>query len=133
MTFDIRKLNVGDFLWVAREKVTPVPGRSTLQHFTEMQDYLITSRWQCCASQNKMHMKTNRSNEVIFIQWFSVFDFNALLCPRRYSKTLLSKLICTSSTYVVIKTNELKYMSVKILYIYFFSFFFLLLLFSIFI
>ncbi|KAG9274335.1 crossover junction endonuclease MUS81 isoform X1 [Astyanax mexicanus] len=25
--FDIRKLNVGDFLWVAREKVTPVPGQ----------------------------------------------------------------------------------------------------------
>lgn len=29
MTFDIRKLNVGDFLWVAREKVTPVPGKHT--------------------------------------------------------------------------------------------------------
>uniref|UniRef100_A0AAR2LVX6 Crossover junction endonuclease MUS81 n=1 Tax=Pygocentrus nattereri TaxID=42514 RepID=A0AAR2LVX6_PYGNA len=27
ITFDIRKLNVGDFLWVAREKVTPVPGQ----------------------------------------------------------------------------------------------------------
>ncbi|XP_048885532.1 crossover junction endonuclease MUS81 isoform X2 [Brienomyrus brachyistius] len=26
VTFDIRKLNVGDFLWVAKEKVTPVPG-----------------------------------------------------------------------------------------------------------
>lgn len=44
VTFDIRKLNVGDFLWVAREKVTPVPGRSTmlycnaLQCFTEMLD-----------------------------------------------------------------------------------------------
>ncbi|KPP69963.1 crossover junction endonuclease MUS81-like, partial [Scleropages formosus] len=25
--FDIRKLNVGDFLWVAREKVTPIPGQ----------------------------------------------------------------------------------------------------------
>ncbi|KAF7655447.1 hypothetical protein LDENG_00055940 [Lucifuga dentata] len=25
--FDIRKLNAGDFLWVAREKVTPVPGQ----------------------------------------------------------------------------------------------------------
>lgn len=24
--FDVRKLNVGDFLWVAREKVPPVPG-----------------------------------------------------------------------------------------------------------
>ncbi|KAA0723047.1 Crossover junction endonuclease MUS81 [Triplophysa tibetana] len=27
VTFDVRKLNVGDFLWVAREKVTPVPGQ----------------------------------------------------------------------------------------------------------
>ncbi|KAL7875946.1 hypothetical protein AOLI_G00109090 [Acnodon oligacanthus] len=27
VTFDIRKLNVGDFLWVAHEKVTPVPGQ----------------------------------------------------------------------------------------------------------
>ncbi|MFT7802751.1 crossover junction endonuclease MUS81 isoform X2 [Arapaima gigas] len=27
VSFDIRKLNVGDFLWVAREKVSPVPGR----------------------------------------------------------------------------------------------------------
>ncbi|XP_061091844.1 crossover junction endonuclease MUS81 isoform X2 [Conger conger] len=27
VTFDIRKLNVGDFLWVARERVTPVPGQ----------------------------------------------------------------------------------------------------------
>ncbi|XP_076828762.1 structure-specific endonuclease subunit MUS81 [Brachyhypopomus gauderio] len=26
VTFDIRKLNVGDFLWVAREKVEPIPG-----------------------------------------------------------------------------------------------------------
>lgn len=26
VTFDIRKLNIGDFLWVAREKVAPVPG-----------------------------------------------------------------------------------------------------------
>uniref|UniRef100_A0A9J7Y963 Crossover junction endonuclease MUS81 n=1 Tax=Cyprinus carpio carpio TaxID=630221 RepID=A0A9J7Y963_CYPCA len=26
VTFDVRKLNVGDFLWVAREKVTPVGG-----------------------------------------------------------------------------------------------------------
>lgn len=28
VTFDVRKLNVGDFLWVAREKVTPVPGNT---------------------------------------------------------------------------------------------------------
>ena len=26
VSFDVRKLNVGDFLWVAREKVAPVPG-----------------------------------------------------------------------------------------------------------
>ncbi|XP_024118272.1 crossover junction endonuclease MUS81-like, partial [Oryzias melastigma] len=25
--FDVRKLNVGDFLWVAREKMAPVPGK----------------------------------------------------------------------------------------------------------
>ncbi|KAJ8387459.1 hypothetical protein AAFF_G00156970 [Aldrovandia affinis] len=27
VTFDVRKLNVGDFLWVARERVAPVPGQ----------------------------------------------------------------------------------------------------------
>ncbi|XP_034080861.1 crossover junction endonuclease MUS81-like, partial [Gymnodraco acuticeps] len=27
VTFDVRKLNVGDFLWVAREKVAPIPGQ----------------------------------------------------------------------------------------------------------
>ncbi|XP_066537492.1 crossover junction endonuclease MUS81 isoform X2 [Hoplias malabaricus] len=27
VNFDIRKLNVGDFLWIARENVTPVPGQ----------------------------------------------------------------------------------------------------------
>ncbi|KAK5848187.1 hypothetical protein PBY51_005823 [Eleginops maclovinus] len=27
VSFDVRKLNVGDFLWVAREKVSPVPGQ----------------------------------------------------------------------------------------------------------
>lgn len=38
VNFDVRKLNVGDFLWVAREKVSPVPGNtvifmvSTLNH-----------------------------------------------------------------------------------------------------
>ena len=26
VSFDVRKLNVGDFLWVAREKVLPLPG-----------------------------------------------------------------------------------------------------------
>ncbi|XP_034056438.1 crossover junction endonuclease MUS81-like [Gymnodraco acuticeps] len=29
VTFDVRKLNVGDFLWVAREKVAPIPGNTT--------------------------------------------------------------------------------------------------------
>lgn len=28
VNFDIRKLNVGDFLWVAREKVAPVAGNT---------------------------------------------------------------------------------------------------------
>lgn len=28
VNFDVRKLNVGDFLWVAREKLSPVPGNS---------------------------------------------------------------------------------------------------------
>lgn len=28
--FDVRKLNVGDFLWVAREKVAPVPGNASI-------------------------------------------------------------------------------------------------------
>ncbi len=28
VNFDVRKLNVGDFLWVAREKVAPVPGNT---------------------------------------------------------------------------------------------------------
>jgi len=30
--YDVRKLNVGDFLWVAREKVNPVPGTHTHTH-----------------------------------------------------------------------------------------------------
>nr|XP_014345201.1 PREDICTED: crossover junction endonuclease MUS81 [Latimeria chalumnae] len=28
--FDVRKLHVGDFLWIAQEKVTPVPGKQKL-------------------------------------------------------------------------------------------------------
>ena len=36
VTFDIRKLNVGDFLWVAREKVTPVPGDTNTPVLTVM-------------------------------------------------------------------------------------------------
>ncbi|KAJ4932791.1 hypothetical protein JOQ06_029634, partial [Pogonophryne albipinna] len=27
VSFDVRKLNVGDFLWVTREKVAPIPGQ----------------------------------------------------------------------------------------------------------
>lgn len=27
MKFDVRKLNVGDFVWVAKEKVVPLPGQ----------------------------------------------------------------------------------------------------------
>ncbi|XP_033979219.1 crossover junction endonuclease MUS81-like [Trematomus bernacchii] len=29
VTFNVRNLNVGDFLWVAREKVAPIPGNTT--------------------------------------------------------------------------------------------------------
>ena len=25
--FDVRKLNVGDFLWIAKEKTSPLPGQ----------------------------------------------------------------------------------------------------------
>lgn len=28
MQFDVRKLQLGDFLWVARERTTPTPGTS---------------------------------------------------------------------------------------------------------
>uniref|UniRef100_A0A3Q4BHI3 Crossover junction endonuclease MUS81 n=1 Tax=Mola mola TaxID=94237 RepID=A0A3Q4BHI3_MOLML len=42
VTFDIRKLNVGDFLWVAREKVTPVPGQLRVPAARELVlDYVI--------------------------------------------------------------------------------------------
>ncbi|XP_051560761.1 crossover junction endonuclease MUS81-like isoform X2 [Myxocyprinus asiaticus] len=42
VTFDIRKLNVGDFLWVAREKVAPVPGQLRPPVGTELVlDYII--------------------------------------------------------------------------------------------
>ncbi|XP_005813911.1 crossover junction endonuclease MUS81 [Xiphophorus maculatus] len=40
--FDVRKLNVGDFLWVAREKVAPVPGRLRAPAARELVlDYII--------------------------------------------------------------------------------------------
>ncbi|CAF94056.1 unnamed protein product, partial [Tetraodon nigroviridis] len=40
--FDIRKLNVGDFLWVAREKVPPVPGQLQAPRGRELVlDYII--------------------------------------------------------------------------------------------
>ncbi|XP_033507740.2 structure-specific endonuclease subunit MUS81 isoform X1 [Epinephelus lanceolatus] len=40
--FDVRKLNVGDFLWVAREKVTPVPGQLRAPAGRELVlDYII--------------------------------------------------------------------------------------------
>ncbi|XP_044038846.1 crossover junction endonuclease MUS81 [Siniperca chuatsi] len=42
VTFDVRKLNVGDFLWVAREKVTPVPGQLRAPAGRELVlDYII--------------------------------------------------------------------------------------------
>uniref|UniRef100_A0A3B5M007 Crossover junction endonuclease MUS81 n=1 Tax=Xiphophorus couchianus TaxID=32473 RepID=A0A3B5M007_9TELE len=40
--FDVRKLNVGDFLWVAREKVAPVPGQLRAPAARELVlDYII--------------------------------------------------------------------------------------------
>uniref|UniRef100_A0A3B3WJ77 Crossover junction endonuclease MUS81 n=1 Tax=Poecilia mexicana TaxID=48701 RepID=A0A3B3WJ77_9TELE len=33
--FDVRKLNVGDFLWVAREKVAPIPGNARAKIYPE--------------------------------------------------------------------------------------------------
>ncbi|XP_037613801.1 crossover junction endonuclease MUS81 isoform X1 [Sebastes umbrosus] len=42
VNFDIRKLNVGDFLWVAREKVAPVPGQLRAPEGRELVlDYII--------------------------------------------------------------------------------------------
>ncbi|KAM9717343.1 crossover junction endonuclease MUS81 isoform 2-T2 [Menidia menidia] len=42
VNFDIRKLNVGDFLWVAREKVTPLPGQLRAPAGKELVlDYII--------------------------------------------------------------------------------------------
>ncbi|XP_068443998.1 crossover junction endonuclease MUS81 [Clinocottus analis] len=40
--FDVRKLNVGDFLWVAREKVAPIPGQLRAPAARELVlDYII--------------------------------------------------------------------------------------------
>ncbi|XP_034532981.1 crossover junction endonuclease MUS81 [Notolabrus celidotus] len=42
VSFDVRKLNVGDFLWVAREKVAPVPGQLRAPAGRELVlDYII--------------------------------------------------------------------------------------------
>ncbi|KAG7218664.1 hypothetical protein INR49_019788 [Caranx melampygus] len=42
VTFDVRKLNVGDFLWVARERVPPVPGQLRAPPGRELVlDYII--------------------------------------------------------------------------------------------
>uniref|UniRef100_A0A671VGG4 Crossover junction endonuclease MUS81 n=1 Tax=Sparus aurata TaxID=8175 RepID=A0A671VGG4_SPAAU len=42
VNFDVRKLNVGDFLWVAREKVAPVPGQLRAPAARELVlDYVI--------------------------------------------------------------------------------------------
>ncbi|CAL8326138.1 unnamed protein product [Lota lota] len=42
VTFDVRKLNVGDFLWVARERVAPVPGQLRAPVAMELVlDYII--------------------------------------------------------------------------------------------
>ncbi|XP_031706997.1 structure-specific endonuclease subunit MUS81 isoform X2 [Anarrhichthys ocellatus] len=42
VNFDVRKLNVGDFLWVAREKVAPVPGQLRAPTGRELVlDYII--------------------------------------------------------------------------------------------
>ncbi|CAL8383952.1 unnamed protein product [Arctogadus glacialis] len=42
VTFDVRKLNVGDFLWVARERVAPIPGQLRAPEAKELVlDYII--------------------------------------------------------------------------------------------
>ncbi|XP_029943938.1 structure-specific endonuclease subunit MUS81 [Salarias fasciatus] len=42
VAFDVRKLNVGDFLWVAREKVAPLPGQLRAPDRTELVlDYIV--------------------------------------------------------------------------------------------
>ncbi|XP_028396130.1 crossover junction endonuclease MUS81-like isoform X2 [Dendronephthya gigantea] len=40
--FDVRKLNVGDFLWIAREKILPIPGQLVLPERRELVlDYIV--------------------------------------------------------------------------------------------
>lgn len=41
VNFDVRKLNVGDFLWVAREKVAPVPGNHEHPDGRSWSNYLL--------------------------------------------------------------------------------------------
>ncbi|XP_056383495.1 crossover junction endonuclease MUS81 [Hyla sarda] len=42
VSFDVRKLHIGDFLWVAREKVQPVPGQLRIPQARELVlDYVI--------------------------------------------------------------------------------------------
>ncbi|XP_075044739.1 structure-specific endonuclease subunit MUS81 [Mixophyes fleayi] len=42
VTFDVRKLHIGDFLWVAQEKVKPVPGQLRIPQARELVlDYVI--------------------------------------------------------------------------------------------
>ena len=36
VSFDVRKLNVGDFLWIAREITLPLPGLSAILNRTDM-------------------------------------------------------------------------------------------------
>lgn len=51
--FDVRKLNVGDFLWVAREKVSPLPGSK--QFLLSMAHFLHRSaenRFSCSVSRS---------------------------------------------------------------------------------
>lgn len=51
MLFDVRKLNVGDFLWVAREKVSPVPG-SMLFFLSKILNHKGQNRFFCSVSRS---------------------------------------------------------------------------------
>lgn len=51
--FDIRKLNVGDFLWVAREKVSPVPGsKHCLLATASILHHNVENRFSCSVSRS---------------------------------------------------------------------------------
>ena len=41
--FDVRKLQLGDFLWVARERTIPTPG--TALYSTLWDEYFLHSHW----------------------------------------------------------------------------------------